>query len=85
MSLAEDADGAFRQNLVDSGCSPEIVRQCMALAQKRNQAELIRVLSLHRRTLLDTLHQSEKRIDCLDYLVYMLEKQDKSKYRSGGI
>lgn len=47
----------------------------MALAQKQEQAELMRVLSRHRRTLLDTLHQSEKQIDCLDYLVYTLEKQ----------
>ena len=51
----------------------------MALAQEKKTAELMRVLSRHRRTLLDTLHQSEKRIDCLDYLVYTLEKQNKSK------
>lgn len=75
MPHAADTDGILHQNLVDAGCGPEIVRQCMALAQKQDQAELMRVLSRHRRTLLDTLHQSEKQIDCLDYLVYTLEKQ----------
>lgn len=75
MPHAADADSVLRQNLVDAGCGPEIVRQCMALARRRDQAELMRVLSRHRRTLLDTLHQSEKRIDCLDYLVYTLKKQ----------
>ena len=75
MPHAADTDGILRQNLVDAGCGPEIVRQCMALARKQDQAELMRVLSRHRRTLLDTLHQSEKQIDCLDYLVYTLEKQ----------
>ena len=75
MPHAADTDNIMRQNLVDAGCGPEIVRQCMALTQKQDQAELMRVLSRHRRTLLDTLHQSEKQIDCLDYLVYTLEKQ----------
>ena len=40
---------------------------------------LMRVLSRHRQTLLDTVHQNEKRIDCLDYLVYTLKKQNKSQ------
>lgn len=75
MPHAADTDAILRQNLVDAGCRPDIVRQCMALAQKQDQSELIRVLSLHRRALLDTLHQSEKQIDRLDYLVYTLKKQ----------
>ena len=68
MPNAADTDGILLQNLADAGCAPEIIRQCMALVQKQDQAELMRVLSRHRRTLLDTLHQSEKRIDCLDHL-----------------
>lgn len=75
MPHATDADDILRQNLVDAGCGPDIVRQCMSLTRKRDQAELIRVLSRHRQALLDTLHQSEKRIDCLDYLLHELEKQ----------
>ena len=74
MPHVADTSGILRQNLVDAGCGPEIVRQCMALARKQDQAELMRMLSCHRRALLDTLHQSEKQIDCLDYLVYTLEK-----------
>ena len=72
MPNAADTDGILLQNLADAGCGPEIIRQCMALAQKQNQAELMRVL-------LDTVHQNEKRIDCLDYLVYTLKKQHKSQ------
>ena len=33
------------------------------------------MLSDHRRHLLDCLHREERRIDCLDYLVYQLEKR----------
>ena len=76
MPLASDAQGIFRQNLIDAGCSPELVRQCTALAAQKENAELMRILSLHRKGLLDTVHQNEKRIDCLDYLLYSLGKQN---------
>ena len=75
MPEASDTKGIFRQNLIDAGCGPELVRQCAALARQNETSELMRVLSCHRRLLLDTVHQNEKRIDCLDYLIYQLEKQ----------
>ena len=49
----------------------------MTLDQERRTAELKRILARHRRTLLDALHADEKRIDCLDYLIYKIEKQNK--------
>lgn len=73
---ASDAEGILRQNLLDAGCSGDTVRRCMDLAGKQDRRELLQVLSRHRRELLDLVHQSEKRIDCLDYLVYQIEKQD---------
>ena len=75
MPEASDTKGILRQNLIDAGCDQEIVQRCMDLAQGKKTAELKRILARHRRTLLDTFHQSEKQIDCLDYLVYTLEKQ----------
>ncbi len=76
MPEASDTKGIFRQNLIDAGCGPELVRQCAALAQQKETFELMRVLSRHRKALLDAVHQNEKRIDCLDYLLYHLEKQN---------
>ena len=75
MPEATDTQGILRQNLIDAGCSPETVRQCAVLAQREENGELMRVLSRHRKALLDAVHQNEKRIDCLDYLIYRLEKQ----------
>ncbi len=72
MPLVTDTDGILRQNLVDAECGPEIVRQCMVLARKQNRSELIRVLSRHRRALLNALHQSERQIDCLGYVAQRL-------------
>lgn len=33
-----------------------------------------RLLGKHRDTLLDTMHREQKRIDCLDYLLYQMKK-----------
>lgn len=76
MPEASDTQGIFRQNLMDAGCDPELVRHCAALAQQKETFELMRVLSRHRKALLDAVHQNEKRIDCLDYLIHTLEKQN---------
>ena len=43
----------------------------------------MRVLSRYRKSLLDAVHQNEKRIDCLDYLLYSLEKQNHGKIKGG--
>lgn len=38
--------------------------------------EQLRLLSAKRRSLLDHIHQEEKQIGCLDYLVYQIEKAE---------
>ena len=75
MAEASDTQGILRQNLLDAGCGSDTIQQCMELVKRRESAELLRLLSRHRRELLDTVHQNEKRIDCLDYLIYQIEKQ----------
>lgn len=71
---ASNRQELLRQNLLDAGCDPVTVRQCMELARQKKPSELLRILSGHRRALLDRVHRNEKRIDCLDYLVYQIEK-----------
>ena len=39
----------------------------------------MQILSQHRRALLDVIHENERRIDCLDYLIYQIEKQGKNQ------
>ena len=77
MPEASDKQAILRENLKDAGCDPDMIRRCEILIQYEKQGELMQVLSLHRRTLLDAVHKNERRIDCLDYLVYQLEKQSK--------
>ncbi len=76
MPKASDTEGILRQNLLDAGCGADMIRRCMNLAGKQERGELLRVLSHHRRELLDLVHQSERQIDCLDYLVYQIKKQE---------
>lgn len=77
MPETSDRKGILRQNLIDAGCNQEIVQRCMALDREKRIAEMKRILARHRRTLLDTIHADQKKIDCLDYLVYQMEKSEK--------
>ena len=77
MPEASDAQAILRENLKDAGCGPDMVCRCEVLAEGKKKAELMRALSLHRKALLDAVHENQRRIDCLDYLIYQLEKQDR--------
>ena len=63
------------ENLEDAGCGPEVTERFWALESAGQHQEQLKLLSDHRRHLLDCLHREERRIDCLDYLVYQLEKR----------
>ena len=81
MAEASDTEGILRQNLIDAGCNSEIVQQCMELARGQRTGEMKQILTRYRRTLLDTVHAEQKKIDCLDYLFYKMEKDEHPKGR----
>ena len=63
------------QNLKDAGCTDEMVEKFMALQDSEGEEQQLRLLSVHRKHLLEKLHRDERRIDCLDYLIYQMEKK----------
>lgn len=63
------------QNLKDAGCTDEMVEKFMALQDSEDEEQQIRLLSGHRKHLLEKLHKDEKRIDCLDYLIYQMQNK----------
>lgn len=63
------------QNLKDAGCTDEMVEKFMALQDSEDEEQQIRLLSDHRKHLLEKLHKDEKRIDCLDYLIYQMQNK----------
>ena len=68
------------QNLKDAGCEKQCVEEFLALEQEGKRREQLKLLELHRQKLLDRVHEEERQIDCLDYLVYQMQK---SSYRGG--
>ena len=66
---------ALLENLEDAGCDSNFSERFLVLERSGQYREQLRLLSDHRRLLLNRLHQEERRIDCLDYLVYQLEKR----------
>ena len=68
-------DRAVRQNLMDAGCSKKDVDELMEKFKKGELKLCMKKLADHRGNLLDNLHRHQKCIDCLDYLVYKIEKE----------
>ena len=52
------------ENLEDAGCGPEFAERFLALESAGQHREQFKLLSDHRRHLLDCLHREERRIDC---------------------
>lgn len=75
MAEASDKKGMLLQNLEDAGCNQEMIQKCMIYVQQQQKEKLLQTLNFYRRTLLDTVHVCHKKMDCLDYLIYQLEKQ----------
>lgn len=64
------------QNLKAAGCDEDTIRAFLNDLQDGKQSKGVKLLEQHRRALLDGLHQEQRRIDCLDYLLYMLQKRE---------
>ncbi|MCM1194034.1 MAG: hypothetical protein NC389_16605 [Acetatifactor muris] len=67
------------QNLKDAGCSQEMIDSFMKCMDKGDYNGQIRLMEGQRECLLDRVHQGEKQIDCLDYLVYQIGRNIKNK------
>ena len=67
------------QNLRDAGCSEPLIHQCRQLwtepmmesARNRRQMQL---LSAYRKELLAKLHEDQRRLSCLDFLLYQVRE-----------
>lgn len=59
------------QNLEDAGCSQDFIKDF--LKQQGNKTAQINLLSKQRKLLLEKMHIQQKRIDCLDYLIYQIK------------
>ena len=79
MAKALDAAEALAQNLMDAGCCEATARQCVRLAESGGTAAMLPLLFRHRAVLLEAVHRSQKQLDCLDYLIYKTEKEQRTE------
>lgn len=63
------------KNLRDAGCDEATIQAFMNDLHSGKPAKGTKLLEKHRRSLLDHLHAEQKKIDCLDYLLFALQKQ----------
>lgn len=60
------------QNLKDAGCPGETI---CAFADSKDMRQRPAVLTAHRKKLLDGIHAEQKKLDCLDYLIFKMRKE----------
>ena len=72
MDSYPQTDQLLIRNLKDAGCKEADIQRFLQLGKEGKQREQLRLLTMHRATLLDQLHVSQRQIDCLDYLVYQM-------------
>ena len=74
-AITDDRIFRVRRNLSDAGCDGSFIEKFLLLEQRGQKKEQLRLLAQHRLALLENLHRDQYRIDCLDYLVYTMEKE----------
>jgi hypothetical protein len=59
-------------NLQDADCSQELIDQFL---RESDPEKRLRLLSVHRRHLLDGIHDGQRKLDILDYLIFTMKKE----------
>lgn len=68
-------DSRIIRNLLDVGCSEDMISAFMKCRKAGNDEESFRMLRGQRKCLLDEVHRGEKKISCLDYLIYQIKRK----------
>lgn len=68
------------RNLLDAGCPQALIVQFTAQHSRRNTTEQIRLLTEHRSTILNSVHEEQAKLDCIDYLLFQLKKTTSSTH-----
>ena len=68
------------QNLKDAGCGIETIQDFLLYLNENQKEKQLELLEKHRRQLLSNVHREEKKIYCLDYLVYQIKNEEKKRW-----
>lgn len=67
--------GRMKQNLQDAGCSDSVIKEIMKLSESGMITEALQKIKKERCRLMDELHKSGRKVDCLDFLIRQTEKE----------
>ncbi|MCD8352153.1 MAG: hypothetical protein LUC93_16230 [Planctomycetaceae bacterium] len=76
MKRSENTAG-LRRNLIDAGCNAAAADTFMNLQVEGKTQDQLRLLKAHRAALLKKLRANQKKIDCLDYLLFTMTQETK--------
>lgn len=62
-------DECLKAHLKEAGCRAKSIDELMGCLARGETEALIRLLARHRRVLVEKMHEAQRRVDCLDYLV----------------
>lgn len=67
------------KNMKDAGCNDACIQEFLKKYESGSKKQWDRVLSQHRKELLDRMHEEQRKIDCLDYLSFRLASENTGK------
>ena len=62
-------------DLIQAGCSEDTAKKCLECFSRKQFAGAIKCLEESRCDLLEELHCCEKKIECMDYLIYQVKNR----------
>lgn len=65
--------------LRDAGCSEAEIGKFLEFKASGNNEEALKVLSVHRCSLLCRIHEAQKPVDILDYFLLEMKKEQQTK------
>ncbi|QQO07797.1 hypothetical protein [Breznakiella homolactica] len=76
MADTETRMAALIQNLRDAECGDEAISRFLELGKKNRIGEQLTLLAAHRAALLGNVRRAQKSLDCMDYLIFNLKKEN---------
>ena len=67
----------LKQNLSDVGCCSDMAEDIIRMCETGNMEGALRIMKKDRCRLMDELHESGRKVDCLDFLIRVTEKEMK--------
>lgn len=65
----------MKQNLSDAGCCDAVINEIITLSENGKITEALQKMKKDRCRLMDELHESGRKVDCLDFLIRQTEKE----------